>query len=233
MLFAKKGVSVDENKSRGAKKMAKTRRNESLFALLKKAPKKIKIILAVMLVIILALVAVKMLQVFMPPSEPIVETKVTELGFKDIGELVTQAAFYTEIVHESNYRKLFNTDINIFGTKSSIIASLDGVIKAGLDFAAIVYAIDDEKQEVSIKLPEAKVLSNEVDHDSLQVYDEKQNLFNPQSFIIINETYKRVEEAAEKKAIDNGLLLDAIENAKKLIVGMCKQVLPGYKVVFS
>ncbi len=223
---------MDDSKDQINNNPSENRRNDSLFKMLKKAPAKLKLILVVLLCFILALVSLELLQFLMPPSDPVIETKVTELGFKDLGELVTQAAFYTEIVHESNYRKLFKTDINILGTESSIIASLDGVIKAGLDFAAISYVIDDEKQEVSITLPETRVLSNEVDHDSLQIYDEKQNVFNPQSFKIVNDTYKKVESEAEAKAIKNGLLINATENAKKLIIGMCKQVLPEYKVVF-
>lgn len=226
---------MDESKTQKAKsqKTARTRKNDSLFKSFKKAPAKLKIVLFVLLFLTLALVSIELLQILMPPSAPVIEAKVTELGFKDIGELVTQAAYYTEIVHETNYRKLFNTDINIFGTKSSVIASLDGVIKAGLDFAAVTYVIDDEKQEIAIVLPEAHILSNEVDHDSLRIYDEKQNVFNPQSFKVVNETYKKVESEAEEKAIENGLLINATDNAKKLITGMCKQVLPEYKVVFT
>ncbi len=224
---------MDESKNQKSNKTTRTRKNDSLFKMLKKAPAKLKIVLAVLFCLTLILISIELLQILMPPSEPVIETKVTELGFKDIGELVTQAAYYTEIVHETNYRKLFNTDINIFGTKSSIIASLDGVIKAGLDFAAVTYVIDDEKQEISIVLPEARVLSNEVDHDSLRIYDEKQNMFNPQSFQVVNDTYKKVESDAQTKAIENGLLINAKDNAKTLITGMCKQVLPEYKVVFS
>ncbi len=84
-----------------------------------------------------------------------------------------------------------------------------------------------------IKLPEATVLSNELDRKNFKVWDEKKNVFNPMSISDANDTFSEIMEHAEKNAIDRGLLENAKENAKMLVEGQCKSLLPDYEVLFE
>ncbi len=192
------------------------------------------LIAIVVCAILLSLAIVYIVFQFLKPAPAmILETKTTDFGFKDIGELTTQSAFYTEILSQESYRQLFNTGFNIPGTKASKIVSFDGIIKAGIDFKDISYSINDDTHTVYITMPEAMILSNELDHNSVKVWSEKLNVFNPTSFEATNEVYRTIENQAKEKAIENDLLLYASNNAKTLIKGMCKSVLPEYEVVFQ
>lgn len=205
----------------------------SLARLLRTAPKKIKMMVAAVCVLLVLLLGLNIMQYFRPDKGPVQDSQVAQLGFKDIGELATQAAYYTEIISDKDYRKFFNTDINVPGTKRWIIVSFNGTIKAGIDFAQIEYKIDDERKAINVSLPEVKILSNEVDHESIKVWYEQLNVLNPSSIMTSNELFKKIEEDGEKHSVENGLLENAIQNARVLIENTCKAVFPGYTVLFE
>lgn len=223
---------MNENTNKEAKKATRTRKKTSIFKLLKKAPAKIKIVLCVMLILVLGLGTLEILRIVKPASGADIDTKVTDLGFKNIGKLATQAAYYTEIVSDESYRKFFGTDFNVPGTKSSFIISIDGIMTAGIDFEKIAYTIDYDNKIIEIKLPEVELLSNELDLASQKTWDEKNNVFNPKSVSVVNEALIEIKQTAEEKWVSRGLLANAEENAKSLIEGQCKAQLPEYKVVF-
>lgn len=229
----------------------KTRKGDKakgFFTAFKKAPGIIKATVILGALVILLLAYLNIAQLLKPrPTIPAMddpdtittshnsELKVQPLdfGFEDIGELATQSAYYTEILSDENYKKFFKTDINVPGTKSRYIVSFDGIIKAGIDFSEISYRTDDERKIVYIKLPEAKIISNELDYNSLTVWDEKLNILNPKTFEQTNDAYATIASNAQEKALSNGILENAIDNAKILVEASCKAVLPNHEVIFE
>ncbi|MCD7837907.1 MAG: DUF4230 domain-containing protein, partial [Clostridiales bacterium] len=97
-----------------------------------------------------------------------------EIGFEDIGELVTQSAYCKEINTTNSAKNLFGFTLPF--TQSTYIYSYGVEVKAGYDFSAITWSVEDTTIEVT--LPEAKVLSCELDLDSFQVYYETESAFN-------------------------------------------------------
>ena len=95
-----------------------------------------------------------------------VESRTVAFGLRDIGELVTQAGYFTTVQATTDARTLFGFDIPF--TKSKYIYSYDGIVKAGLDFSQIEVAVNDEAKIATVKLPEIKVLDVTIDNDSLK-----------------------------------------------------------------
>ena len=83
-----------------------------------------------------------------------------------------------------------------------------------------VAIVDNEKKEIVVDLPEVKILSNEIDPDSQVVYYESSNVYTPLSLEEVRQALARAREEGEQKSIQNGLLDNALENAKVLIRGM-------------
>ncbi len=146
-----------------------------------------------------------------------VQSKTVQFGLKDIGELATQAGFYTNIQMIKGSRQLFNVDIPF--TESKYIFSYNGAIKAGLDFGDVGIDVNEQSHIITIKMPSIKILSNDIDHDSLEVYDEVKNIFNPLKLSDVNLSLLDMEKEAEETAIANGLFDNAQANAKVLIRG--------------
>lgn len=157
----------------------------------------------------------------------------SKLGFEDIGEMATQSAYCKETSMQEADRDILGVHIPF--TQSKYIYSYDVTIKAGYDFGEIEWSVDKEKKIIQVKLPEAKVLSNEIDLDSLKIYHEEESIFRPITLEENNIAMKNLQETAEKDAIANGLLKNAESNAKTILKAFFAQVfdLEEYKIKFS
>ena len=136
-------------------------------------------------------------------------------GLRDMGFLVTEEYYFTEVVSYSSVKKLFKT-IKLGITESSYLASYDGVISAGLDFEKISVEKNDEERIITIRLPKSEVKYMQIDPESFVLYSEKEGLGNKISLSDYNDSLIELEKNAEKKAVDRGLLKRADDNANWL-----------------
>ena len=146
-----------------------------------------------------------------------VSSRTVDFGLKNIGELVTQSGYYTNVQVLEDAKQILGHDVPL--TKSKSIFSYDGVIKAGLDFSLIEIIVDEEAKKISVKLPEVTITSNEIDQNSLEIYDEKQSIFTRLSISDINMSQIELKNEAELKAVEQGIMDNARTNAELLITG--------------
>lgn len=143
-------------------------------------------------------------------------SKTTKIGFEDIGELATQTAYCTEVNVTDVSRELFGMKIPF--TQSKNIYSYDVVIKAGFDFTEIEW--DVKGLTIEVKLPEVKILSSEVELDSLKVYHEDESIFRQITLEENNDALTELQKNAENSAVENGLLVNARENGERVWTNM-------------
>ena len=134
---------------------------------------------------------------------------------KDIGELATIEYLYTDAGKFEDPKQLFGIDVPF--TTKSFIAKWDGIIKAGVKVDEIIVEINDAKKEIVVHMPNAEILSHEIDNDSIETLDEKDGLFNPVKVDDVRKFDADSKEVMEKRAIENGILDKAFENAKEII----------------
>lgn len=134
---------------------------------------------------------------------------------KDIGELATIEYLYTDAGKFEDPKKLF--DINIPFTTKSFIAKWNGVIKAGVKIDKVVVEVSNADKKIVVHIPKAEILSHEIDSNSIETLDQKDNIFNPIKVEDIREFDKISKEAMEQRAIENGILDKAFENAQGII----------------
>lgn len=162
-----------------------------------------------------------------------VTSRTMEFGLKDIGELATQAGYYTNVQVISGSREMFGIAIPL--TEKKYIFSYDGIIKAGYDFSEIKIDVDAIRKEIRVRLPEPRILSNEIDENSFELLDESRNIFNSLKPGDMNESLSALKRESEEKAIKNGIFDSARNNAELLI----QQFLSGsydlssYRLVFE
>ncbi len=149
-------------------------------------------------------------------SRTIYDSKTLDFGLKDIGELSTQAGYYTNVNTITNPNRTI-IGVEIPFTSSRALYTYQGVIKAGLDFSDIQVNTDPDKKIVFLTMPEIRILSNEIDLDSLKIYDESNSIFNKIRIENMNQSLITMKKSAEKQAIANGILEAAKENAAVLI----------------
>lgn len=143
------------------------------------------------------------------------ESKTTKLGFEDIGELATQVAYCSEVNVTNESRDIYGIEIPF--TQTKYVYSYDVEIKSGFDFSAISCDINENNKTVSFTMPQPKILSNEIDLDSLKVYHEAESIFTNVSLDENNKALQSLKEQAEQDSIENGLLDNAKANAEELL----------------
>lgn len=148
---------------------------------------------------------------------------VLENRLAEVSELASITYSYTNMAEFENSKDFYGMTLP-FTTKGFIL-TYDGEIKAGIDLSEA--QVNMNGKEVTITLPKAKVLSHEINEDSIEVFDETTSIFN--SFKIedyqafCSDQKKEMEAKAEKK----GLLKEAHTKAIKSIKTLISQVLTG------
>ena len=160
------------------------------------------------------------------------ESRITKLGFEDMGELATQAAYCTMVEDTEAARDLFGVEIPF--TQSRLIYSYDVIVRAGLDFEQIEWSVDDPNKVIEVKLPEIKVLNSELDTESFKLYLEDESIFRRISMEENNDSMIEMEENARRQAVGNGLLDEARANAEAILRSFFVGVydLEKYEIVF-
>ena len=125
----------------------------------------------------------------------------------EINELALYSYDYSKVGKFSN--KLSFNGWKIPLTQKTFIITYDGSIKAGIDLKQAKISIDNE--QLNITLPATKILSHEIDENSIEVYDESSNIFNQISINDYKSFATKEKKKNEKDAISNGILTKSKE----------------------
>jgi hypothetical protein len=159
-----------------------------------------------------------------------VTTETIEDGLSDMGFLVTQEYYFTQVEKYTKEKKV----LSIIPSSSEFMYSYEGSVLAGVDFEKIKVTKDDDAKTVNVELPESEIMTVTIDKDTFEVYSEKDSLWNPLKLEDYNMSLSEFEEAAKKKALEGGILERSDEQAKKLIIGFIRNYpsLADYDVKF-
>ena len=141
-----------------------------------------------------------------------VNTQIIEDGLRDMGVLITEEYYFTQVEEYSSSKKVL-----IFDSKSSFTYSYDGTVSAGIDCNKVKIAKDDEAKTVNITIPKADIIGVNIDKESFKIYEEKEGLWNKTGIDDFNDSLMEFEDAAKKKALEKGIIDKADEGAQKLI----------------
>ncbi|AMB93763.1 DUF4230 domain-containing protein [Aerococcus sanguinicola] len=144
-------------------------------------------------------------------------------------ELTTSKYFYTNTGAYENDREFYGLKLPF--TNKKFIVSYDGIIHAGVDLAEADISINGDK--IQVKLPKAKILSHEIDSDSVKVFDEEASIFNQVKVEDYSKFSNEQKKTAEKKAVDKGLLEEAEKQAQQAVedlLNMDPEIHENYQV---
>lgn len=148
-------------------------------------------------------------------KEIMISGETIRASMANIGELCTAEYSFTHVERVESSREINGFTIPF--TKSTFIYSYDGVVMAGIDFTEIRVEKDDRAKTIIVTLPEAEIFSCDVDEDSFQLYDERNNIFNPIRVTDVADSFADLKKEEEQEAIEDGLLEKARSNAEVLV----------------
>ncbi len=155
-------------------------------------------------------------------AEPQITGDLLASRLRSVQELVTVSYYYTNMGRFENQVDFYGWKVP-FTTKSFIV-SYDGVIKAGVDLDRLQVTVGDE--EITVTLPESRIISHEIPEDSLEVFDESDNLFNHITIEDYTAFTRDQKSAMEQRAVDGGLL-DRADQEARTAVNSLLGIMPG------
>lgn len=185
----------------------------------------------ILLLVLIVLIAVGSLYFLIAPKSKS-QSKVIDIGLKDIGELNTQSAIVTIVQDVENPRKVFGMGIPF--TNSHFIFSYDFEIKAGFQVEDITPSVDETKKTVTVTMPHAQFLGEPtILLDSEKVYLENESIFNQFKISDHTEYQSEMAKEAKEKAEDMGILEAAEENAETILKPLFEQTLNSDEYTFT
>ncbi len=119
-----------------------------------------------------------------------------------------------------------------FINKGNFTMKFNATVRIGVDLKEIEINPDKVTRTIWLHIPDAKVFSVEIDHDSIKFYDEKFVLFNTDAKENNNEAISQAKkETIERIENKMGILSVADEQAELLIKGLIGDLVPKeYKI---
>ena len=135
----------------------------------------------------------------------------------NISVIMNQLSFCQELVTAKyRYSDIISIKKTVAFSKSLSIIKYSGVIRIGIpDVTQSDFEVYNDGKGLRIKIPDVEVLGNDI--TSQELFDENQSIFVP---ITIDEVFTKIEEAKNdtlEELINEGVLEEARENAKKVI----------------
>ena len=165
-------------------------------------------------------------------NEPDVTSDLIESTLIQSSDLITTKYHYSRVGKFENSLELNGWSVPL--TNKTFILQFQGEIQAGIDVKECKVEIKDK--EVIVTLPEVKVLNHILDENSIEVYDEDNNIFNP----IHVDDYKtfaiQQKKVALKEAKEKGLMEEAEKQTKAAIEELIRalpQVDETYTITFQ
>lgn len=156
--------------------------------------------------------------VVLDPVTPEIVQKVIDEKISEISELATAEYVFTNAARFENTKHI--AVLPDGWTQKSFIQKWDGKIKAGIDLEKVTISI--KNKVVTITMPYAKILSYEIDNNSVEILDEKNGLFNKITVKDKVNFDRETEYEMKDRAIKHGLLTKAEDNAEKVISNLIK-----------
>ena len=150
------------------------------------------------------------------PVNPEIKLDIIYSEIKSISELATMEYLFTDAAEFTDSKQIKSWNIPF--TEKSFILKWDGVIKAGVKLDLVTIDVNQDEKKITVSVPTAEILSYQIDTDSVEVLDEKDNIFNK---ISVDDKIKfdaATEEAMKQRAIENGLLEKAQANAEDILL---------------
>lgn len=146
-------------------------------------------------------------------NDPTITSTSLTQQLQEIEELATLSYNYTKVGKFSNNLKFNGWNIPL--TQKSFLITYSGKLKAGIKMNKIKISLKNNL--ITVSIPEIEILSNEIDENSIEVYDETKNVFNPISINDYTKFAKKQKEEVAQEAIENGLLSEAATKTQKTI----------------
>lgn len=156
-------------------------------------------------------------------AAPVISSKLISQSMEEISQLAVVDYRYTNVGKFENRVDFYGWKVPL--TMKRFIIAYDGEMKAGINMSQASVKLQGNK--ISVTLPKAEILSHDIDTDSIQVFDETKNIFNPITITDYVTFSKDQKQKLEQQAIEKGLLTEAQTKAENVVRNWLSAVTGG------
>ncbi len=128
---------------------------------------------------------------------------------------------YTGVISYKDYRKFLNLNVPL--TDKYFLLKYNGYVKAGVNFSRIKVNVLNAT-DVHVSIPKPKILDTVVDENSIEVFNESENAFNPIKIADYNEALSREKNVMIRGAIQQGIYEQATKQAKLTLTSLLTEM---------
>lgn len=128
----------------------------------------------------------------------------------EISELATLEYRYTNMGKFEDNLTFHKWNLPL--TTKSFIISYDGGMKLGVDVQGVKTIVDNDEKIITVSVPKAIIISHTIYEDSVEIFDQSKNVFNPIQIEDYTEFAVDQKAKMEEKATNNGMFEDAYNN---------------------
>lgn len=157
-----------------------------------------------------------------------------ESSVRAASDLVTTKYHYKDVMTVTRGEEKSILGVT-YGTEEKLV-TYAGIISVGFDVKEIEITIDDEKNTITLKLPEPKIISHEIIDDEFKVYDTDKSMFvdiNTEDIIQDREQAKQDQQETLLK--DPEFMESVDKNTKTVLREFLGGIIgdKGYEIVFD
>lgn len=147
-----------------------------------------------------------------------ISSSIIKNRINSVKELVTTEYHYTNMANFENQNTFYGWKVPL--TKKKFVISYEGLVKLGIDLDNVDVKINNNNIDISMN--NSKIISHEIDENSLKVFDEQNSIFNPIKVEDYNSFSKDQKSKIEKDIVEKGILEESNEKSKKVLEELIK-----------
>lgn len=165
-----------------------------------------------------------------------IQTDIIREELEQISKYSAYEMNYTSVLFYSEANQIFGMDIPL--TKNRLLATIDGKMNIGIHAEKVEFSTKADAKgnitEVTALVPHSEILDNYTDQDTLQIYDETNNIFNPVKVENYSKLIVDSEKKEEEKVLRSDVLTQSDERIQKIITSYLHSVFgEDVKIQFS
>ncbi len=165
-------------------------------------------------------------------GEPTISSDLIANKLTGISEYASLEYRYTNIGKFEDQGDFYGWKVPL--TTKSFIITYDGVMKMGIQGDDV--DVEVEGNQILVILPPAEILSHEIKEDTVEVFDQTRNIFNPIRIEDYTNFAADRKNEMEKKALENGLLQEAEERTEQQLALLIRSIVGAdgdYEITFQ
>lgn len=166
------------------------------------------------------------------------ETRLTEKTIKEeiasVRKMITKEYKYDKVGHHTKSKKLFGKTVPF--TTDDFLFQYSATVFVGVDLSKAKFDVDNQKKIIKVELPEADIISHEIDEDSFAYYSTKDSIFTNSKMDDYMEEVAELTASKEKELREKGTIFEEAENEAKGIlqeVMLLNETIKEYEIIFE